>query len=73
MDELRALNVRSRQQVLNAMRAIEADPWSPQSSRRELPPMWRPGTYEQQVGAFTIRYCRDDDGGETSLRFLHVR
>jgi len=72
VDEMRALDVRSRRIVIAAMREIEADPWSPLPKRWELPPMWRPGTYCQSAGPFVITYCRDGDDGE-SLRFLHVR
>lgn len=73
LDELRELNPTMRKSATRAMRGIVEDPWSPRQGRCELPPMWRPGTYSQAFDDFTITYCRDIDGENEALRFLHVR
>ena len=68
---MRALHTAIKQRAIQALKEIERDPWSDKPNRIELPPMWRPGTFQEWFEGFSITYCQD--GSPTALKFLHVR
>lgn len=73
MNGLRSLDPGRRGLVLRWLKCIEANPFSPTTDVRELPPMHAPGTFDATFGDIRIRYCvkyEDDNGGE--IRFLRI-